>query len=178
MNIETIKVGPLQTNCYILNFNGKALVIDPGDDYYILKRYLMEKNIEAVLVTHGHDDHIGAVSSIVDAHNVPVYNKTNLKEGRYEIGPFHFEVIYTPGHTSDSVTYFFYEYNFLFSGDFLFKYTVGRMDLETGSVDDMKYSLEKIYDYNDRITVYPGHGESTTIGEEKRENQYFNWVNK
>lgn len=178
MNIETIKVGALQTNCYILECNGKTLIIDPGDDYYILKNYLMEKDIEAILITHGHDDHIGAVSSIVDTFHVPVYSKQNLKEGKYEFGPFHFEVLYTPGHTSDSVTYYFYEYNFLFSGDFLFKHTVGRMDLETGSVDDMKHSLEKIYEYSDRITVYPGHGESTTLGEEKRENQYFNWVQR
>lgn len=178
MNVEIVKVGALQTNCYILECSGKTLVIDPGDDYYILKRYLMERDIVAVLITHGHDDHIGAVSSIVEKHHVPVYSKENLNEGKYEFGPFHFEVIYTPGHTSDSVTYFFHEYNFLFSGDFLFKHTVGRMDLETGSVDDMKYSLEKIYEYSDRIIVYPGHGDKTTLGEEKRENQYFNWIKR
>lgn len=176
MNIETIKVGALQTNCYILECNGKTLIVDPGDDYYILKNYLKEKSLEAILITHGHDDHIGAVSSIVDAFHVPVYSKENLQEGRYEFGPFHFEVLYTPGHTSDSLTYYFYEYNLLFSGDFLFKHTVGRMDFETGSVDDMKHSLEKIYKYSDQITVYPGHGDSTTLGEEKKENQYFNWV--
>lgn len=178
MNIETIQVGALQTNCYIVESSGKTLIVDPGADYFILKRYLIEKDIVGILITHGHDDHIGAVQSIVDAFHVPVYSKNNLKEGKYEIGPFHFEVIYTPGHTSDSVTYYFYEYNFLFSGDFLFKNTVGRMDLPTGSVDDMKCSLEKIYKYNDHITVYPGHGESTNLGDEKRQNQYFNWVQK
>jgi len=173
MNIETIQVGALQTNCYILNCDGKTLIVDPGDDYYILKRYLMERDIMGILITHGHDDHVGAVSSIVDAFNVPVYNKDNLNEGKHEIGPFHFEVIYTPGHTSDSVTYYFYEYNFLFSGDFLFKNTVGRMDLPTGSVEEMKHSLEKIYTYNDRVIVYPGHGESTNLGVEKRQNQSY-----
>lgn len=176
MNVETVKVGALQTNCYILECNGETLVIDPGDDFYILKRYLMEKKVIGVLVTHNHPDHIGALSSVVESFNIPVYNKSNLTEGKHEIGPFHFEVIYTPGHTSDSVTYFFYEYNFLFSGDFLFKGTVGRMDLETGSVDDMRNSLEKIVEYSDRISVYPGHGDRTTLGEEKRTNQYFNWV--
>ena len=176
MNIETIKVGRLETNCYILESEGKVLVIDPGDDYYILKRSLFEKDIVGILITHGHDDHVGAVESIVDAFNVPVYSKNNLREGRQEIGPFHFEVIYTPGHSSDSVTYYFYEYNFMFSGDFLFKNTVGRMDLPTGNVDDMRSSLVKIYEYDDYITVYPGHGDKTNLGEEKKNNQYFNWV--
>ena len=176
MNVEIVKLGRLETNCYILDYNGEILVIDPGDDFYILKRYLMERKVIGVLVTHNHPDHIGALSSLVDAFKVPVYDKNNLQEGRFEIGPFHFEVIYTPGHTSDSVTYYFRDYNFMFSGDFLFKGTVGRMDLDTGSVEEMKKSLAKIYDYSDRIKVYPGHGDTTTLGEEKRNNQYFNWV--
>lgn len=177
MNIETIKVGRLETNCYILDCNGETLVIDPGDDFHILKRTLMEKRIVGILITHRHPDHIGALQSIIDGFKVPVYDISNLSEGKHEIGQFKFEVIYTPGHTSDSVTYLFYEYNFLFSGDFLFKGTVGRMDLETGSQEDMKKSLEKINKYNDRIYVYPGHGDKTTLGEEKRNNQYFNWIN-
>lgn len=176
MNVEIVKLGRLETNCYILDYNGEILVIDPGDDFYILKRYLMERKVIGVLVTHNHPDHIGALSSLVDAFKVPVYDKNNLQEGRFEIGPFHFDVIYTPGHTSDSVTYYFRDYNFMFSGDFLFKGTVGRMDLDTGSVEEMKKSLAKIYDYSDRIKVYPGHGDTTTLGEEKRNNQYFNWV--
>lgn len=176
MNVEIVKVGRLETNCYILEYNGEVLVIDPGDDFYILKRYLMERKVIGILVTHNHPDHIGALSSLVDTFKVPVYDKNNLQEGRFEIGPFHFEVIYTPGHTSDSITYYFRDYNFLFSGDFLFKGTVGRMDLDTGSMEDMKKSLEKIYNYSDRIKIYPGHGDSTTLGEEKKFNQYFNWV--
>lgn len=176
MNVEIVKLGRLETNCYILDYNGEILVIDPGDDFYILKRYLMERKVIGVLVTHNHPDHIGALDSLVDAFKVPVYDKNNLQEGRFEIGPFHFDVIYTPGHTRDSVTYYFREYNFMFSGDFLFKGTVGRMDLDTGSVEEMKKSLAKIYDYSDRIKVYPGHGDTTTLGEEKRNNQYFNWV--
>ena len=176
MNVEIVKLGRLETNCYILDYNGEVLVIDPGDDFYILKRYLMERKVIGVLVTHNHPDHIGALDSVVDTFKVPSYDKNNLQEGRFEVGPFHFEVTYTPGHTSDSVTYYFRDYNFLFSGDFLFKGTVGRMDLDTGSVEDMKKSLAKIYDYSDRIKIYPGHGDSTTLGEEKRNNQYFNWV--
>lgn len=178
MNVETIKVGALQTNCYILDYNGLVLIIDPGDDYHILKRYLMDKHVVAILITHNHEDHIGAVQSIVEAFHAPVYSKEDLEEERYSFGPFRVEVIYTPGHTSDSISYYFYEYNFLFSGDFLFKHTVGRMDLETGSIDDMKHSLEKISSYNDHIKIYPGHGDSTTLGEEKRVNQYFNWIQK
>lgn len=178
VNVEIIKVGSLETNCYFLENNNQVIVIDPGDDYYILKRYLMDKKVIAILITHNHEDHVGALDSMARETGAPVYKKSNLKEGKYEFGPFHFEVIYTPGHTSDSISYYFYEYNLLFSGDFLFKHTVGRMDLDTGSVEDMKHSLSRIYEYSDRMKIYPGHGESTTLGEEKRENQYFHWVQR
>ena len=173
MNVEIVKLGRLETNCYILDYNGEILVIDPGDDFYILKRYLMERKVIGVLVTHNHPDHIGALSSLVDAFKVPVYDKNNLQEGRFEIGPFHFDVIYTPGHTSDSVTYYFRDYNFMFSGDFLFKGSIGRTDLEYADVNEMKKSIEKIKKYNDDIIIYPGHGDSSNLKFEKEYNMFF-----
>jgi len=160
MNIETIKVGALQTNCYILSCNGKTLVIDPGDDYYILKRYLMEKDIEAILITHGHEDHIGAVNSIVDAHQVPVYSKQNLQEGKYEFGPFRFEVIYTPGHTIGSVSLYCEEEKMLFSGDTLFRGSWGRTDLPTSNFKQIVDSItNKLMILPEETIVYPGHRE-------------------
>lgn len=177
MNVEVVKVGELQTNCYILEQNGKALVIDPGGDFYLIKRYLMDKMVLAILITHNHDDHIGAVESMVEYYKVPVYNKKTLQEGKMSIDSFNFEVIYTPGHTEDSVTFYFYEYRLMFVGDFIFKNTVGRMDLPTGSIADMQASLRKIAAYDERIKLFPGHGNTTYLRDEKRENQYFvKWV--
>lgn len=176
LNIEIYKLGKLEANCYILNKDNNIIVIDPGDDYYILKNHLADKHIVGVLITHGHNDHIGALDSIVENFNPPVEHFSNLEEKRYTLGDFQFEVIFTPGHSKDSVSYYFYEYNILFSGDFLFKNTVGRMDFEGGSSDDMKESLRKISQYDERIKIYPGHGESTYLKDEVIHNQYFEWI--
>lgn len=177
MNVEILKVGSLQTNCYILELNGEVLVIDPGDDFYIIKRHLVDKKVIGILITHGHDDHIGALDSMTEYYGVPVYSRENIMEGKMSIGSFRLEVIYTPGHSSDSISFYFYEYNLMFVGDFIFKGTVGRMDMPTGSILDMKQSLKKIYEYNERIKLYPGHGEATYLRDEKRKNQYFiQWV--
>lgn len=177
MNVEVIKVGALQTNCYILELNGKVLVIDPGDDFYLIKRHLADKNVAAILITHGHDDHIGALDSMIDYYHAPVYKRENLEEGKKFLNGFNFEVIYTPGHTSDSITFNFYEYKLMFVGDFIFKGTVGRMDLPTGSMVDMQASLKKISTYDERSKIFPGHGDTTYLRDEKRDNQYFiKWV--
>lgn len=177
MKLECVKVGSLKTNCYILELNGKVIVIDPGADFYLIKRYLMDKTVVAVLITHGHDDHTSALDNMIDYYHPNVYSHNNLSEGKMSIEGFNFEVIYTPGHTSDSVSYYFYEYRLMFVGDFIFKGTVGRMDMPTGSMIDMRNSLRKIYNYDERIKLFPGHGEETYLRDEKRLNQYFiKWV--
>ena len=76
----------------------------------------------------------------------------------------------TKGHTTDSVTYYFYLDNIMFTGDFIFKETIGRTDLETGNMNEMKISLEKIKSYDDSIIIYPGHGDITNLGYEKENN--------
>lgn len=173
MEVRKIKVGYLETNCYILVEQDSCLIIDPGDQYYSIENQIDHKNILGILITHRHSDHIGALDQLVKTYNPKVFDKSNLPEGEYEIGPFRFEVIYTEGHTSDSITFYFYEYNFMFTGDFLFHHSIGRTDMPTGSMDDMKKSIEKIKEYSDRIRVYPGHGEPTVLGEEKLNNPFF-----
>lgn len=174
MEIRNIKVGSYQTNCYILVEDGKCLVIDPGDQYYSIEDQIGSNELIGILVTHRHPDHIGALNKLVDTYHVPVYDRSNLEEKKYDIENFHFEVIYTPGHTSDSITFDFYEYNFMFTGDFLFNHSIGRTDMPTGSMEQMKQSIEKIKEYSDRFRVYPGHGEKTELGEEKLNNPFFN----
>lgn len=105
MEVRKIKVGYLQTNCYILIEQGSCLIIDPGDQYYSIESQIGHNQILGVLITHRHPDHIGALEQIQKTYNPKIFEKNNLTEGKYEIGPFRFEVINTPGHTSDSVTF-------------------------------------------------------------------------
>ena len=95
-----------------------------------------------------------------------------LKEGKNSIDIFDFEVIYTPGHTNDSVSYYFYKENIMFTGDFIFKKSIGRWDLG-GNEIDMKESINKVKKYKNDIKIYPGHGESTLLLFEKENNIYF-----
>lgn len=153
MQIKNIKVGPLETNCYILNNGNGCIVIDPGDDYNNIIREIGTNTLKFILVTHYHDDHIGALEKLSKNYNAPIYDYNNLEEKKYNIDGYNFEVIYTPGHKSDSISIYFYEYNFMFTGDFLFKGTIGRTDLETGSMEDMEHSLIKISKYRDTIKI-------------------------
>lgn len=174
MQIRIIKVGSLQTNCYILVKDGNCIVIDPGDQFYSIEHQIGDNKLVAILITHRHPDHIGALDKFEKEYHVPVYDRSNLEEKKYEMFGFNFEVIYTPGHTSDSISFYFYEYNFMFPGDFIFKGTIGRTDMPTGSNEEMMNSIRKISEYSDRIRIYPGHGDMTNLGEEKDKNPFFN----
>ncbi len=173
MKIDKIVVGPLQENCYILTKNNKVIIIDPGDEYSKIKEKINGEVI-AILITHSHFDHVGALEELHKEYFSPIYQNENLKEQDYEIEDFKFKVIKTYGHTNDSVTYYFYEENIMFTGDFIFKESVGRTDLPTGNINEMNMSIQKISEYSDDILIYPGHGDSTTLGYEKKNNYYFN----
>ncbi len=171
MKIITVPVGYLKANCYILNKKDENIIIDPGDEYDKIIQNIKGK-VVATLITHSHFDHIGALDKIVKRFNCPIYDFKNLEEKEYKISDFIFEVIYTKGHTSDSVSYYFKESNALFTGDFLFKESIGRTDLETGNMNEMFKSIDKIIKYND-VIIYPGHGEKTTLEYEKKHNPYL-----
>ena len=157
MNIKRVVVGSLEENCYIVEKNNKCIIIDPGDEAdKIISNITCE--VVGILITHYHFDHIGALDELKE--------KYNIKENNYDIDGFNFEVIETPGHTSDSKTYYFKDNNIMFVGDFLFRDGIGRMDLPTGSVNDMKKSLDMIFTYPSNTIIYPGHGECSTLGEE------------
>ena len=173
--IKTIKVGYLQENCYILSINSDTLIIDPGDEGDKIVTYLKDNhlNLLAVLITHHHPDHIGAIEDVCHYKDVPVYDYSNLKKKEITIGPFIFDVIKTPGHTNDSITYYFKEDSSMFVGDFIFDHSIGRTDIG-GSDTDMKQSLNMIKKYPDDTIIYSGHGDRTILGIEKRENIYLN----
>ena len=114
MQIEIVKVGFLETNCYILTIDESCLVIDPGDEYEKIKQAIGNKIVLGTLLTHHHFDHIGALKYFDN-----IYDFHNLKEGINHLGAFTFEVIYTPGHTNDCISYYFQKDKVMFVGDFL-----------------------------------------------------------
>lgn len=196
--IVTTKYGE---NMYILSENSKCFVVDPGAQADDICAYIDNHNlkIEFILLTHGHFDHIFAAEELKQKLNTVIYasarekdlledseknytrkvgNPTTLKADYYlkdgdtiDFSDSKIHVIETPGHTYGSVSYIYKD--IMFSGDMLFKNTIGRYDLPTSSFDDIKASVEKLKFLNDEIKVYPGHGPATTIGDEKKYNPYF-----
>lgn len=203
--IYKIVVGYTSTNCYIVvnPANHEAVLIDPGDmpEKIIDRVNKLEVQVKAILITHGHFDHIGAVQRMKEYFKVNVYageeeegilldpylNVSKMFGNIYKVKPdvllsddadleicgINFKVIYTPGHTKGGVCYYVFKDNILFSGDTLFKESVGRTDLPTGDGTFLIRSIkDKLYTLSEETIVYPGHGESTTIGHEKRNNPY------
>ncbi|WP_156290732.1 MBL fold metallo-hydrolase [Oceanobacillus salinisoli] len=205
MDVIGLSVGPLGTNCYIV-LNGKdALIIDPGGDANQIIEVLNAQNAspKAILLTHAHFDHIGAVEELRSYFNIEVYLHDNekdwlgdaalnrslafignpvqtahaehdLKEGDLTVASFTFEVIHTPGHSPGSVSFIFHNENWLFGGDVLFREGIGRTDLPGGDMEQLEASIrQKFYTLNDAYIVYPGHGPKTTIENEKRNNPFI-----
>jgi len=170
MKIKRLILGSLETNCYILKNNDEVLIIDPADDYEEIIKNTDNKKILGVIVTHHHFDHIGALSNFKDKYKI--YDYSNLLDDN-KIGSFKFKRLITKGHTDDSISIYFEKDKVLFSGDFIFKHEIGRCDLG-GNVADMKNSIEYIKKFPKDITIYPGHGEKTTLEDELKNNYYFN----
>lgn len=169
MKIKTIKVGYLKTNCYILIKENNALIIDPGDDYETIKQNIKNLKIKGILITHHHFDHINALPYF---KNINIYDYSNLEKIN-KIEEFEFETIKTKGHTSDSISFYFKEYNMMFVGDFIFENSIGRTDLETGNIEEMKKSIEKLKKYPKNTIIYPGHGNKTTLEKELKNNPFL-----
>ena len=173
MEVKTIKVGYLEANCYIIEHDGNCIVVDPGDDAYLIENQIGNNKLLGILVTHSHSDHVGALGTIAKRYNAPIFDFKNLVEKKYQLGNINFQVIQNPGHSKDSISFYFYEYNFMMVGDFVFKNTVGRTDLEGGNTEEMMASLRKISLFPKQIKLYPGHGDTTTLKEEIENNYYF-----
>ena len=201
MKVICVPLGPVQANCYVLIEDGRALVIDPGDDVRDLKQILKrhDARLEAVLLTHAHFDHIGGLDALLQEYDVDVYmnplefsflssaalhgssafggylssqaRPEPVKDGMNRIGGFDVEAITLPGHTTGSTVYIIQ--GMAFTGDVLFQGSVGRTDLPTGSWQQMQESIARLKQLPDSLIVYPGHGPATTIGQEKSWNPYF-----
>ena len=157
MQIKTLILGELETNCYLLIKDNDCIIIDPAVQSEKIIKEVGNLNVKAILITHNHFDHIGALEDLK--------RKYHLEENKY-LDVDNLEVINTKGHTNDSKTFYFKDDKIMFCGDFLFKGTFGRTDLG-GDNEDMIDSLNKIMQYDDIIKLYPGHGPVTTLKAEK-----------
>lgn len=159
MKVYTLVVGELQENCYVLvNRKNEAIVIDPGDEADKILNFLKPFKVVGILVTHFHFDHVGALKAVENFYNLKA--NQNIKE-------FDYEVFQNPGHTMDSISFYFPKEKMLFVGDFIFYHTIGRTDLG-GSDSLMQESIRKVLQEIPLDTVlYPGHGPKTVLGKEK-----------
>lgn len=178
MQIKTIKVGSLQTNCYVVieEKSKEGVVIDPGDEALRILAEIKDLKIRYIILTHGHPDHFGAVEELKRKTGAPllmnpedswfVKPDQELKEGNeIKFGSLVLKVMHTPGHSKGSIC--LYIDGHLFSGDTLFCSGCGRTDLPGASREEMRKSLKKLSFLPNETRVYPGHGEPTTIGKEK-----------
>ncbi|MGF1671942.1 MAG: MBL fold metallo-hydrolase [Balneolaceae bacterium] len=162
-----------------------------------------DSGLIAVMLTHAHVDHVLGLSQILNSFDCPVYlNHSDLylwknysqqsamfgiqtggfnfipepldEQKNFKIGPFVWDVFYTPGHSPDHVSLYNRENSLLIAGDALFRESIGRTDLYKGDFDLLAKSIrEKLYTLPDETTVYPGHGPATTIGHEKKYNPFI-----
>lgn len=205
IKIGRMTLGVCATNCYFLyrEGSGEVIFVDPADRGADIYEALNKKGlaVEAILLTHGHFDHIwgaerlrelsGAKIYALDAEQ-PVcrdaYVNVSAQAGRkatiepdewltdgqkITFAGISLEVIATPGHTAGSCCYYVPEAGFLIAGDTLFEGSVGRTDFPTGSMSRLVHSIkEKLFLLPGETKVYPGHGEATSIEEEKKNNPY------
>ena len=201
MSIDICRVscGLLQENCYIVQSAGRddCVVVDPGDDYSSLKAAIGDRRAGAVLLTHGHFDHIMAAGEIARDFGAPVYvgaedgeMLNDAQKSGYagmmgvpvadwppiSAAPYgealsvcgmDFAILPTPGHSRGSVCLYLEGEGVLFSGDTMFRAGYGRLDLYGGNMRAMIDSLKRLFALAEGVKVYPGHGEATTIGEER-----------
>ena len=201
MFIKSIVVGMMEVNCYIVGDDSakEVFIIDPGGDYKKIKRLIDADSLkpQAIINTHGHGDHIGADKEF----NLPIWihrldsdflqdpsknlsgafgfllktcPAARLLEDRdiLNIGKYTMEVVHTPGHTPGSIC--LKGEGVVFTGDTLFCEGIGRTDFAYGSEEDITRSIEKrLLTLDDNYIVYPGHGPSSTIGNERVNNPFI-----
>ena len=206
IEIKSMTLGMVATNCYlIINKETKdALLIDPADNALRISNVIEENvcTLKAILLTHGHFDHIMALNELKKRYNVPVYaheeeedvlkqsslNMSGMigqiyttqadiyvKDGEHlKLAGLDIIVLHTPGHTKGGVCYYLPEEKVLMSGDTLFHCSIGRTDFPTGSMSQLVRSVkEQLFVLPDDVQVYPGHDSVTSIGYEKQYNPFF-----
>ncbi len=206
MKVFSYVLGMIETNCYLIvnESSNQVIIIDPAEQAARIQEKVKEKQLVpvAVLLTHGHFDHIMAATDLAKEYDIPIYaseaeveilqnpqlNLSVTMNQNYALTPdvvikdnesinlanMNIKVLHTPGHTAGGVCYYFQENAVLFSGDTLFLESVGRTDLPTGNSELLLESIRhKLMVLHDDVKVYPGHGPCTTIAHEKTHNPYL-----
>jgi hydroxyacylglutathione hydrolase len=207
MHIQMLTVGPVQENCFIASPDDAktAIVVDPGEEAERILGVVEEEGltVEAILLTHTHFDHVGAVAPVARATGAPVYCpelETRVLQdvmsyvpwpgfGPYEswdpehtvkggehlsLAGFEIDVVFTPGHSPGHVTYALPGAKVLFAGDVLFQSSIGRTDLPGGDHETLMQSIARLLDsYPDDTQVLPGHMGTTTLGAERATNPFL-----
>jgi hydroxyacylglutathione hydrolase len=207
LEVETLTVGPVAENCFLLRREGadRVLVVDPGEEAERIVAAIEATGaeVEAILITHCHFDHIGAVTPVAAATGAPVYcpaietpilsdimtfvpwegfgpfesyEADETVEGgeTLELAGLEIDVIFTPGHSPGHVTYSVRGEDAIFSGDVLFQGSVGRVDLPGADGPTLIMSIRNLLEsHPDETTVYPGHMGTTTLGAERATNPFL-----
>lgn len=205
MNCQILPTGSFGVNCAILWADGpEAWIVDPGDDARDIVDFLEKRALRpaAILCTHGHFDHIGAIGALlakypalpVHVHPAdevmfghpmnafapdyplqprPATLVCDLSGGEFSAGGLSAEIIHTPGHTRGSVSIYFPASGLVLTGDTLFAGSCGRTDFPGGSMAEMTKSLRRLAALPPETSVIPGHGPATTIGRERTENPFL-----
>jgi len=194
LKVHAMALGDYQTNCYIIHDENSqsCCVIDPGydADYVLDKLSGLGLSLEAILLTHGHFDHVGAVKELAAETSCDVYihpedlsmppmmtagklyyTKTYAEGTQLKLAGLDIAVLHTPGHTPGSVCLL--AENAIFSGDTLFQGSCGRTDLPGGNWATIVKSLHRLAALEGNFWVFPGHGGSTTLRDEKKYNPYM-----
>lgn len=201
--VETFCDSPNNANTYLIASDKYAIVIDPANSIKTLRNFIGDKKLCGILLTHGHYDHFKSLEELMNQYEVNCWlhpsailklkdltmscakffyidkmpnldeqKLTKLKDNQdLALGDISIKVFYTPGHTNCSITYLIGDA--LFTGDTLFKQSVGRTDLPTGSLMTLNNSLNRLKSFKKDYLVYPGHDQSTSLFEEIKKNPYL-----
>ena len=208
LDVRMFTVGPVQENCFVVRRAGsdRALIVDPGEEADRLLAALADLGVgtvEAILLTHTHFDHVGAVAPVARATGAPVYcpelevgvladimsfvpwagfgpyesweaEETVAGGEHLSLAGLELDVVFTPGHSPGHVTYAIPEHEVLLSGDVLFQGSVGRVDLPGGDWPTLAASITRLLEaYPDETRVLPGHMGVTTLGRERAANPFL-----
>lgn len=207
MILNSLTVGMFQENCYIFGDEESRVgaIVDPGDEAARIAMAVeeLELEIQYILITHPHVDHIGAVSKLADeyicqvlmhpeavpmleqapanaAHmgvrfgDVPGIDRLLKDDETLDVGGLQVRALYTPGHAPGHLAYYLESQRMVFTGDALFLESIGRTDLSGGDLDTLLHGIRsKLLTLPDKTVVYPGHGDKTTIGYERLHNPFL-----